>query len=158
LYFSLHSGYHTPVFPGKAAQRQKVEAYVLSKGFLPKDLVALEVAWFYDNLGIEVRTICHSHLPASPLLTTPQTSHPYHQESYFANESHEVITDHIIALYAAKTLAYTKHSNELVIELEKLRDDGALFIHTSRPGVSVTTGPGAHCEKRSAFLTAQCEC
>jgi hypothetical protein len=51
------SGYHTPVFAGKAAQRQKVEAFVLTKGFLPKELVALEVAWFYDNLGIEVRTL-----------------------------------------------------------------------------------------------------
>lgn len=74
------------------------------------------------------------------------------QESYFANETHEVITDHIIALYAAKTLAYTKHSNELVIELEKITDDGALFIHTSRPGISATVGPGATCEKTYALV------
>jgi len=59
LYLSAYSGYISPVFPGKAAQRQKVEANVLTKGFLPKQLVALEVAWFYDNLGIEVRTSHH---------------------------------------------------------------------------------------------------
>lgn len=57
---SVHSGYISPAFAGKAAQRQKVEANVLTKGFLPKELVALEVAWFYDNLGIEVSTSHHS--------------------------------------------------------------------------------------------------
>lgn len=57
---SAYSGYISPAFAGKAAQRQKVEANVLTKGFLPKELVALEVAWFYDNLGIEVRTSHHS--------------------------------------------------------------------------------------------------
>jgi hypothetical protein len=33
------AGTSPPVFAGKAAQRQKVEANVLTKGFLPKDLV-----------------------------------------------------------------------------------------------------------------------
>ena len=60
LSVSAHSGYISPAFAGKAAQRQKVEANVLEKGFLPKALVTLEVAWFYDNLGIEVRTSHHS--------------------------------------------------------------------------------------------------
>ena len=53
--FLSHSGYLSPVFAGKAAQRKKVEANVLTKGFLPKELVVPEVTWFYDNLGIEVR-------------------------------------------------------------------------------------------------------
>lgn len=48
------SGYHTPVFAGKQEQRLKVEANVLSKGFIPKDFVGSEVSWFYDSLGIEV--------------------------------------------------------------------------------------------------------
>lgn len=59
LNVSAISGYISPAFAGKAAQRQKVEANVHAKGFLPKDLVALEVAWFYDNLGIEVRASHH---------------------------------------------------------------------------------------------------
>jgi glutamate dehydrogenase len=70
------------------------------------------------------------------------------QENYFANESVEVITDHIIALFAAKTLAYTKHSNSLVIDLEKITEQGALFIHTSSPGVTASDGPGELCERR----------
>lgn len=59
-----------------------------------------------------------------------------------------MITDHIIALFAAKTLAYTKHSTQLVIDLEKITENGALFIHTSAPGVTVREGPGAVCERR----------
>jgi glutamate dehydrogenase len=70
------------------------------------------------------------------------------KENYFANEAEEVIADHIIALFAAKTLAYTKHSDQLVIELEKITENGALFIHTSPPGVTSTEGPGATCERR----------
>ncbi|CAG8686657.1 13588_t:CDS:2, partial [Acaulospora colombiana] len=105
-----------------AAQREKVQQSVTEKGFLPKELVKYEVEWFYDSLGIE--------------------------ENYFANESVDVITDHIIALFAAKTLAYTKHSNQLVIELEKITENGALFIHTSAPGVTSNEGPGATCERR----------
>jgi glutamate dehydrogenase len=100
-------GYKTPVFSGKAEQRARVQEKVTAKGFLPNELVKFEVDWFYDSLGIE--------------------------ENYFANEAEEVITDHIIALFAAKTLAYTKHSDQLVIELEKITENGALFIHTSAP-------------------------
>ncbi|KAG8789909.1 NAD-dependent glutamate dehydrogenase [Serendipita sp. 401] len=115
-------GYKTPVFPAKEEQRVQVHQSVQTKGFLPQELVKIEVDWFYDNLGIE--------------------------ENYFANESVDAITDHIIALYAAKTLAYTKHSRELVIDLEKITENGAMFIHTSSPGVTSTEGPGATCERR----------
>ena len=69
-------GYTTPVFAGKQAQRTKVQENVLAKGFVPRDLVKNEVAWFYDNLGID--------------------------DTYFRNESVEVISDHIIALFGAK--------------------------------------------------------
>ncbi|KAF7296671.1 NAD-specific glutamate dehydrogenase [Mycena chlorophos] len=117
-------GYTTPVFAGKDAQRQQVEAEVGNKGFIPASLVAAEVSWFYTNLGID--------------------------DTYFANESVHVICDHIIALYAAKIQAYTKHdANSLVIDLEKIVDGtGATFIHTSPPGVTTTEGPGSTCEGR----------
>ena len=153
---SLHKvknlpGYTTPVFKGKAQQRSDVEQNVAAKvcmpayclttavphlltssssllfrqGFIPRELVANEVGWFYDNLGID--------------------------DTYFQNESVEVISDHIIALFGAKILAYTKHDpTKLFIELEKINDDGsgATFIHNSPPGVSATEGPGATCERR----------
>ena len=69
-------GYTTPVFAGKQAQRAKVQETVLAKGFIPRELVKNEVVWFYDNLGID--------------------------DTYFRNESIEVISDHIIALFGAK--------------------------------------------------------
>ena len=72
-------------------------------------------------------------------------------DTYFANESREVISDHIIALFGAKVLAFTKHDpSKLVIDLEKIdeNENGATFIHTSAPGYTTTEGPGATCETR----------
>ncbi|EJD34372.1 NAD-dependent glutamate dehydrogenase [Auricularia subglabra TFB-10046 SS5] len=124
------SGYSTPTFAGKDAQRAQVVAAVAAKGFVPAELVQLEVAWFYDQLGID--------------------------DTYFASETVEEICDHIIALFGAKVVAYTKHDmDRLEIDLEKIQRpsqpgdrDGALFIHTSPPGVTSTEGPGATCERR----------
>ncbi|THU97587.1 NADH-dependent glutamate dehydrogenase [Dendrothele bispora CBS 962.96] len=124
-------GYTTPVFKGKEEQRALVQEEVAAKGFIPQELVANEVNWFYSNLGID--------------------------DTYFQNEAREVICDHIIALFGAKILAYTQHDpNKLVIDLEKIDDkgNGATFIHTSPPGLTITEGPGATCESRidSLFL------
>ncbi|EPQ54800.1 NAD-specific glutamate dehydrogenase [Gloeophyllum trabeum ATCC 11539] len=116
-------GYSTPVFKEKDEQRAQVQANVLGKGFIPRELVANEVNWFYDHLGID--------------------------DTYFSNETVEVISDHIIALFGAKVLAYTKHDpSKLVIDLEKTDENGATFIHTSAPGKTSTDGPGATCETR----------
>lgn len=38
---------------------------------------------------------------------------------------------------------------KIVPEGEKNKKEGAVWIHTSKPGVTVTEGPGAHVEKRS---------
>ncbi|KAI0345625.1 NADH-dependent glutamate dehydrogenase [Trametopsis cervina] len=118
-------GYSTPVFKGKDEQRAKVQAKVAAQGFIPRELVANEVNWFYTHLGID--------------------------DNYFSSEPLSTITDHIIALYSAKVLAYTKHDpNALVIDLEHVDKDGkgATFIHTSPPGRTSTEGPGATCETR----------
>ncbi|KAG0704865.1 NADH-dependent glutamate dehydrogenase [Suillus ampliporus] len=118
-------GYTTPIFQGKDEQRTKVQIDVIAKGFIPRELVANEVNWFYSQLGID--------------------------DTYFENESSSVISDHIIALFGAKILAYTKHDlNKLVIDLEKVdeKGNGATFIHTSSPGMTSTEGPGATCESR----------
>jgi len=96
-----------------------------SQGFIPRELVVNEVQWFYAHLGID--------------------------DTYFRNESVEVISDHIIALFGAKVLAYTKHDpSKLVIDLEKIDPDGngATFIHTSAPGKTSSEGPGSHVEPR----------
>ncbi|TFK40459.1 NAD-specific glutamate dehydrogenase [Crucibulum laeve] len=118
-------GYTTPVFKGKEEQRALIENEVAAKGFIPRELVPGEVNWFYSNLGID--------------------------DTYFQNESREVISDHIIALFGAKILAYTKHDpSKLVIDLERIDEDGngATFIHSSAPGFTTTEGPGAVCEAR----------
>ncbi|KAI0049429.1 NAD-specific glutamate dehydrogenase [Auriscalpium vulgare] len=118
-------GYTTPAFKGKEEQRAKVQSNIAAKGFVPRELVANEVEWFYGHLGID--------------------------DTYFRNESVEVISDHILALFGAKILAYTKHDpSQLVIDLEKIDDkgNGATFIHTSPPGLTSTEGPGSTCEAR----------
>ncbi|KAF8495712.1 NADH-dependent glutamate dehydrogenase [Russula emetica] len=118
-------GYTTPVFTGKEEQRAKVQENVASKGFIPRELVVNEVQWFYAHLGID--------------------------DTYFRNESIEVISDHIIALFGAKVLAYTKHDpSKLVIDLERIDSEGngATFVYTSAPGLTATDGPGSQVEPR----------
>jgi glutamate dehydrogenase len=81
------------------------------------------VDWFYTHLGID--------------------------DTYFSSTNPEAIADHILALYGAKILAYTKRDpTQLVIDLERVDEDGAVFIHTSAPGVTAVSGPGATCEAR----------
>ncbi|KAF6741457.1 NAD-specific glutamate dehydrogenase [Ephemerocybe angulata] len=118
-------GYTTPVFKGKDEQRALVEQAVAGKGFIPRELVKNEVNWFYNGLGID--------------------------DTYFQTESREVIADHIMALFGAKILAFTKHDpSSLVIDLERIdeKGNGATFIHSSVPGLTTTEGPGATCEAR----------
>ncbi|KAG9303149.1 hypothetical protein G9A89_000506, partial [Geosiphon pyriformis] len=104
------AGYTAYVFQGKAEQMLKVCEYLEQRGFIPKDLVKNEVSWFYGNLGID--------------------------DMYFGVETVETIANHIMALYGAKIFAYTKNENALDINLERETDDGAVYIHTSRPGIS----------------------
>lgn len=65
---------------------------------------------------------------------------------YFALESVETIANHIMALYGAKILAYTKHENELDINLEKESETASVYIHSSQPGVTQLEGP--QCERK----------
>ncbi|KAK8846866.1 hypothetical protein IAR55_005956 [Kwoniella newhampshirensis] len=123
-------GYKSSPFPAKANQQATVARILAESGFMPQELVQGEVDWFYNQLGIE--------------------------NSYFLWEQPEAIADHVLALFSAKLLAYTKHDPEkLMIDLEKIIPEGqdkgregAVFIHTSKAGVTVTEGPGSTVEKR----------
>ncbi|KAI0029457.1 hypothetical protein K488DRAFT_72957 [Vararia minispora EC-137] len=118
-------GYTTPVFKDKEEQRAKLQSTVTTKGCILCELVANEVQWFYAHLGID--------------------------DTYFRNESVDVIADHILALFGTKILAYTKRdSSKLVIDLERIDEQGntATFIYTSPPGKAVTEGPNATVESR----------
>lgn len=109
------SGYLNNSFPGKKDQLLKVCEYVSGKGFIPVELVNHEVNWFYGNLGID--------------------------DMYFQQESIETIAQHIMSLYAAKIFAFIKNQNVLDINLERETEEGAVYIHTSQPGVSQLSGP-----------------
>lgn len=65
---------------------------------------------------------------------------------YFMMESVGTISNHIMSLYAAKMFAFTKQEDVPAITLEKEREDGAIYIHSSQPGISQIEGP-AHEKK-----------
>ncbi|KAF1354128.1 NAD-specific glutamate dehydrogenase [Lizonia empirigonia] len=109
------SGYVAPTFEGKEKQMEAVMDGVEDKGFIPPDFVESEVKWFYNELGID--------------------------DMYFATESVEAIVTHIHSLYAAKVAAYARDDKRLEIRLDKEAEDHAVYIDTSRPGVSVLDGP-----------------
>lgn len=108
-------GYVSNVFAGKKDQMVKVCSHVQEKGFIPQELINNEVTWFYTHLGID--------------------------DMYFQQESVETIGGHIMSLYAAKIFAYMKSETSLEINLERETADGAVYIHTSRPGISNINGP-----------------
>lgn len=57
-------------------------------------------------------------------------------------ENVETITNHILSLYSSKMLAYVKKDHgQLGVSFEKEKEDGALYIHSSTPGVSAPNGP-----------------
>lgn len=60
---------------------------------------------------------------------------------YFKMEDIHVIANHIMALYASKMTAYIQDSKYLDINLEQERDERAVYIHNSKPGVSRIDGP-----------------
>lgn len=85
------------------------------KGFIPVDFVESETKWFYEELGID--------------------------DMYFQTETVEAIVNHILSLYAAKVAAYARDDRKLEIRLDKEASDHAVYIDTSKPGISAINGP-----------------
>ncbi|KAF2478070.1 NAD-specific glutamate dehydrogenase [Lindgomyces ingoldianus] len=109
------SGYVAPKFEGKEKQMEAVMDGVEDKGFIPPDFVESETTWFYNELGID--------------------------DNYFATETVEAVVNHIHSLYAAKVAAYARDDKRLEIRLDKEAGDHAVYIDTSKPGISVMDGP-----------------
>ncbi|RUP42940.1 Glutamate/Leucine/Phenylalanine/Valine dehydrogenase-domain-containing protein [Jimgerdemannia flammicorona] len=132
-------GYNVNVFKGKQGQMVKVAEFLDSKGFIPKELVQNEVTWFYEfaAYGDRERNDFGLWFPVVVRLFKNLGIDDY----YFALESVDTIGNHIMALYGAKIFAYTKNDSALDINLESETDEGAVYIHTSRPGVSQLIGP-----------------
>ncbi len=85
------------------------------KGFIPPEFVESETNWFYNELGID--------------------------DMYFQTETVPAIVNHILSLYAGKVAAYARDDGRLEIRLDKEAVDHAVYIDTSKPGVSVIDGP-----------------
>ena len=85
------------------------------KGFIPPEFVESETNWFYNELGID--------------------------DLYFQTESVPAIVNNILSLYAGKVAAYARDDGRLEIRLDKEAADHAVYIDTSKPGVSVVDGP-----------------
>ncbi|PGH11205.1 hypothetical protein AJ80_07210 [Polytolypa hystricis UAMH7299] len=108
-------GYVAAKFEGKEKQMEAVMDQIEAKGFIPEEFVASETNWFYNLLGID--------------------------DMYFQTETVDAIVSHILSLYAAKVAAYARDDKRLEIRLDKEAADHAVYIDTSRPGVSAVEGP-----------------
>jgi glutamate dehydrogenase len=85
------------------------------KGFLPAEFIASETEWFYKTLGID--------------------------DMYFATETVDAVASNVLSLYAAKLAAYARDDKKLEIRLAKEATDHAVYIDTSKPGISYLDGP-----------------
>lgn len=108
------SGYVAPKFEGKEQQMEEVMDKIEEKGFLPSDFIQSEVEWFYNRLGID--------------------------DMYFQTESVDAIVSHVLSLYAAKVAAFAR-DDKIEIRLDKEGTDHAVYIDTSKPGISIVGGP-----------------
>lgn len=84
-------------------------------GFIPPEFIESETRWFYADLGID--------------------------DMYFQTETAESIMNHILTLYAAKVAAFARSDKKLEIRLDREAEDHAVYIDTSKPGISVLDGP-----------------
>ena len=95
--------------------RSAVMDQLEDKGFIPPELVEIETNWFYNELGID--------------------------DMYFQTETVDAITKHILSLYAGKVAAFARDDRRFEIRLDKEATDHAVYIDTSKPGVSTIEGP-----------------
>ncbi|KAH1301853.1 glutamate dehydrogenase (NADP(+)) gdh1 [Aspergillus fumigatus] len=108
-------GYIAAKFEGKQKQMEQVMDQLEEKGFFPSDFVVSETTWFYNMLGID--------------------------DTYFQTETVDSIVTQILSLYAAKVAAYARDDKKLEIRLDKEAEDHAVYIDTSKPGISSVDGP-----------------
>lgn len=84
-------------------------------GWIPESLIDEQIAWFYNDLGID--------------------------DVYFQLEGVDAIASNITSLYAAKVAASVRKDKRQEIRLDMEASDHAIYIDTSEPGVSNVAGP-----------------
>ncbi|KAK7742036.1 NAD-dependent glutamate dehydrogenase [Cytospora paraplurivora] len=119
-------GYIAPEFKGKQVQMDQVRDMILKNGWIPDSRVDAQIAWFYNELGID--------------------------DVYFELESTAVIADHITSLYAAKVAAYSRKDRREEIRLDMEASDHAIYIDTSEPGRSAVGGPRFETRLENKYL------
>lgn len=92
-----------------------VKAYITKCAWIPEALADGQIAWFYNELGID--------------------------DVYFQAENPEVIANHIMSLYAAKVAAFSREDKREEIRLDMEAADHAIYIDTSEPGTNAMAGP-----------------
>jgi glutamate dehydrogenase len=92
-----------------------VKAYITKCAWIPEALADDQIAWFYNELGID--------------------------DVYFQAENPEVIANHIMSLYAAKVAAFSREDKREEIRLDMEAVDHAIYIDTSEPGTNGMGGP-----------------
>lgn len=103
-----------------------MEKEILSGGWVPEKLVGPQVAWFYNELGID--------------------------DVYFQLENPRVIANHISSLYAAKVAASSREDKREEIRLDMEASDHAIYIDTSEPGTSAVGGPRYESRLEAKYL------
>ena len=105
---------------------RSVKQDIISKGWIPQDLIDNQISWFYNELGID--------------------------DVYFQLEAPEVISDHIMSLYAAKIAAHSRKDKQEEIRLDMEAHDHAIYIDTSEPGKSTISGPRYETRLEAKYL------
>lgn len=95
---------------------EKVMDMLEEKAFIHPDMLEAETEWFYSKLGID--------------------------DQYFQTETVDSIVSAIMSLYAGKIAAYARDNGEMEIRLDREQPDHAIYIDTSKPGISVVGGSG----------------
>lgn len=95
-------------------------------GWIPDALSDKQIAWFYNELGID--------------------------DVYFQLEQVNVIANHITSLYAAKVAAHAREDKREEIRLDMEAYDHAIYIDTSEPGKSAIGGPRYETRLETKYL------
>lgn len=103
-----------------------MEKEIRSAGWVPDKLIEPQVAWFYNELGID--------------------------DVYFQLENPRVIANHISSLYAAKVAASSREDKREEIRLDMEASDHAIYIDTSEPGTSAVGGPRYESRLEAKYL------
>lgn len=93
---------------------------------MPEKLVDEQIAWFYNDLGID--------------------------DVYFELESVDAIASSVTSLYAAKVAAFARADQQQEIRLDMEASDHAIYIDTSEPGISNIGGPRYEQRLESKYL------